>query len=70
MATFGKAVRTGDCEESSPQTTRRSPEDRERCIHDDLKNRLKNICQNMPAAKFEELILSMTHEQLRSERAH
>jgi hypothetical protein len=47
-----------------------SPEQRESCIRNDLRNRLRGVCKDLPEEEFQELVTAMTREQLRSERLH
>lgn len=46
-----------------------SPESREDCIRRSLVERLKSVCAHLPPKDFDALVLKMTREQLRSERA-
>ena len=65
MTIFGKFIYAAD---DQPVSSPESPEQRESCVRADLLLRLKKICKDMPEEEFQELIASMTREQLRSER--
>jgi len=43
-------------------------EDREKSVRKDITQRLKCICQELPAPEFQALVAKMTTEQLRGER--
>ncbi len=45
-----------------------TPELREQSVRNDLLERLKGVCKDMPDEEFQDLVAAMTREQLRSER--
>lgn len=45
------------------------PESRENCVRKDLTKRLTCVCASLSKVDFEALVLQMTREQLRGERA-
>jgi hypothetical protein len=66
-----KLARTAEAETifSSLALNLRSQESREDCVRKDLTDRLTRVCENLSSAEFEALVLKMTREQLRGERA-
>ena len=71
MAIFGKPIHSQN--DPDPDEGPRAPESpgrREKLVRDDLMNRLKNVCRDLPEEEFQDLVAAMTREQLRSERLH
>ncbi len=62
-------VSNGETIFSSLALNLKSQESREDCVRKDLMERLKRTCENLSSADFEALVLKMTREQLRGERA-
>lgn len=57
-----------DSSTALPHHAPESPDQREKCVRDDLLRRLRDVCKNLPEEEFQDLIAAMTREQLRSER--
>jgi hypothetical protein len=68
MALFGKVILAANDDPNRPEPE--SPEHREECVKNDLLNRLKGVCKDLPDEEFQDLVAAMTREQLRSERLH
>lgn len=47
----------------------KSQESREDCVRKDITLRLTRVCENLPGAEFEALVLKMVREQIRGESA-
>jgi len=62
-------VPNGETIFSSLALNLKSQESREDCVRKDLADRLKHVCENLPSAEFDALVLQMTREQLRGEGA-
>jgi hypothetical protein len=68
VSLFAKFIPTGDNDPESDVLNPESPEQREKCVRNDLLLRLRNVCKNLPEVEFQNLVSAMTREQLRSER--
>ena len=68
VAIFGKPILSQTETDLHSEDTPETPGQRETLVRNDLMNRLKKVCQDLPEEEFQDLVAAMTREQLRSER--